>query len=129
MLCAPIQNWHYYRYFPKMPIPYSQRHNAQNYIDEILRPHVEPHTDYHALANTVSMQEGVTPIQLCYSQEFLTSTTDVLLWPVKSPDSDTTESAWSVVLRRINGINPLSRNSAKLRAAWILTGRTSHRHA
>ena len=41
----------------------------------------------------------------------------VLLWPAKGPDINISESMWSYISRRINGMNPLHRNTTGLRAA------------
>ena len=42
---------------------------------------------------------------------------DVLLWPAKGPDINIIESIWSYISRRINGMNPLHRNTVGFRAA------------
>ena len=42
---------------------------------------------------------------------------DVILWPAKGPDINISESIWSYISRRIDGMNPLPRNTAGLRAA------------
>ena len=41
----------------------------------------------------------------------------VLLWLAKGPDINIIEGIWSYISRIINGMNPLPRNTAGLRAA------------
>ena len=39
-----------------------------------------------------------------------------VLWPTKSTNINTTENVWSILLRHINGMNPLLKNAAEIRA-------------
>ena len=96
-----------------------RRLTAQKYTDHILGPHVEPHIDNHVLADRgVFMQDGASPHAARISEGFLASAAiDVLLWPTKGPDISIIENIWSYISRRINGINPVPRNTAELRAA------------
>ena len=73
------------------------------------------------------MQDGATAM---VSQKVLNkSAIDVLLWPAKSPDINVIKNVWSVMSRRINGMNPLPRNATELHAECTVNDRTSHRRA
>ena len=55
------------------------------------------------------------------SQEALTGAAlDVLEWPAKNPDINIIKNVWSVLLRRIYGMNPLSKIQLSVlqRARW-----------
>ena len=83
-----IHNLHYHWYFPKYVAYHIHRSlAAQNYTDDILRPHVKPHIDNHALADeTAFMQGGATPHTARIRQEVLTGAAiDVLVWPAEKP--------------------------------------------
>ena len=85
---------------------------AQKYTDHILGPHNETHIDNHALADIVSC------LQARISDGFLANVAIyVILWPAKDPDINIIERIWSYISRRINGMNPLPRNTTGLRAA------------
>ena len=52
------------------------------------------------------------------SVDFLTTAgIDVLLWPAQSPDINIIGNIWSSMSRFINGMNPIPRTVAELRAA------------
>ena len=79
---------------------------AQKYIDEIVRPHVKPHVDKHALAdNTVFMRGGTKPHMARLSQDVLASATNFLL-SAKNPDISIIANLWSIMSRNTIGMNP-----------------------
>ena len=96
-----------------------RRPTAQKYTDHILGHHVEPHIDNHVLADSVVfMQECASAHAARISEGFFANAViDVLLWPTKGPDINIIENIWSYLSRRINGMDPLHRNAAELRAA------------
>ena len=96
-----------------------RRLTAQKYTDHILGPHVEPHIDNHVLADrVVFMQDVASPHAARISEGFLANAAiDVLLWPTKGRDINIIENIWSYISGRINGMNPLPRNTTELRAA------------
>ena len=110
----------------KLTVPYTHRPNCKWLCWS--HPHVRPHIAFHALADWGAvMQDGATPHTARISHAFLTNATiGALLWSTKSPDISTIENAWSVILRRINSMDPLLRNAAELRAACTVNGWTSH---
>ena len=80
--------------------------SAQKYIDEIVRPHFEPHVDNHALTNnTVLIGGGEKPPAESISQGVLANATSFLL-SAKNPDIFIV-NLWSIVSRNINSMNPL----------------------
>ena len=51
---------------------------------------------------------GATPHTARINQEVLTGVAiDVLVWPAKNSDINIIKNVWSVMLRRINGVDPL----------------------
>ena len=101
---------------------------AQNYTDKIIRPHVKPHIDNRALADGAAfMQGGPTPHTARLSQEVLIGAAiDVLVWSAKNPDINIIKKVWSVMLKRINGVNPLPKNAIEIHATCTVYDRTSH---
>ena len=82
---------------------------AEKYTVEILRPNVKQHIAYYALADWAALvQDGATPQTAMIRQKaFNNAAIDVLLWPGKSPYINIIKNIWSVISRRINGMNPL----------------------
>ena len=127
-----IHDLHYHWYFPKNVAYHIHRGlTAQNYSDEIVRLPVKPHIDYQALADgTALMQGGATSHTANISQEVLIDAAiGVLVWPAKNPVINTIKNVWSVMLRRISGMNPLPKIAAGLNAACTVNDRTSLRRA
>ena len=80
---------------------------AHKYTDEMVRPHVKPHVNNHALADsTVFMRGGAKPHTARKSQDVLASATNLLL-SAKNPDISIIANLWSIMSRNINGMNPL----------------------
>ena len=80
---------------------------AQKYFDEMVRPHVKPHVDNHALAgSTVFIRIGAKPHTARISQDVLASATNLLL-SAKNPDIWIIANLWSIMSRNIIGMNPL----------------------
>ena len=76
------------------------------------------------------MHGGATPNTARISQEVLTGAAfDVLMWPAKTPAINIFTYEWSVMLRRVDGVNPLPKNATELHAACTVNDRTSHRRA
>ena len=74
------------------------------------------------------MQAGATPHTARMSQEVLTGVAiDVLVWSVNNPDINIIKNVWSVMLSRINGVDPLPKNTTELHAADTVNDRTSYR--
>ena len=68
---------------------------------------------YYALADgAVFRQEGATPQAARIRQKVLNSAAiDVPLWPTKCPYINIIKNVWSVILRRINGMDQFPRNA------------------
>ena len=80
---------------------------AQKYTDEMVRPHVKPRFDNHALAeSTVFMRDGTKLRTERKSQDVLASATSLLL-SANNPDICIIENLWSIMSRSIIGMNPL----------------------
>ena len=78
---------------------------AQKCIDEMARPHVKPHVDNHALANsTVFMRGGAKPHAARTSRDVLASATNLLL-SAKNPDICTIAHLRSIMSRNIIDMN------------------------
>ena len=72
---------------------------AQAYIDEIVRTHVKPHIDSHALADsTVCMRGRAKPQTARVSQDILANANNILL-SAKNPDIGTNGNVWSIMSR------------------------------
>ena len=80
---------------------------AQKYIDEIIRAHVKPQVDNHALADsTVIIRGGTKTHSARISRDVFDNATSYLL-SAKNPDISIIAKLWSFVYRNMYGIDPL----------------------
>ena len=80
---------------------------AQKYIDEIVKPHVEPHVDNHALADSTVLIRGGTKTSTTRMGQDVPANATGLLLSAKNPDISIIANLWSIVSRNINGMNLL----------------------
>ncbi|GFV52076.1 DDE_3 domain-containing protein [Trichonephila clavipes] len=70
----------------------------QRYVDDILRPHVEPFLN--GLPGAILQQDNARPHTARFAQDFLRHF-QTLPWPVRSPDLSPVEHVWEQLKRQM----------------------------